>query len=371
MKAGETLKTLGTRSRSAVGLPPGTLVFTGKRMVDKPRITVFDFDDIRYKETGLVDISECMEYKRKDTVTWINIDGLHDTKLLASIGEIFGLHPLVVEDIIQTDQRPKVEFFDDHIFIILKMLYFAKEDEGDGADEVISEQVSIVVGQNYVLSFQESVGDVFDPVRDRIRTGKGKVRKMGADYLAYALMDSIVDNYFVLLETFSDEMEALEDEILDRPSTQTVQTIHAIKRELVYIRKSTWPLREVINSLMRDEGGIITNETVQYLRDVHDHTIQVIETVETYRDLVSGMLDIYLSTLSNRMNEVMKVLTIIATIFIPLTFVAGIYGMNFDPASSPFNMPELTWRYGYPATIALMGLIVIVMLVYFRRKRWI
>jgi len=353
---------LGTRTRSTVGLPPGTLVFTGKRMMERPRITLFDYDGSCFEESIIEDITLCKGYRDKETVTWINIDGLHDTELLARTGEMFGLHPLILEDILQTDQRPKVEVFEDHLFIVLKMLYLAKD--GD-LEELVSEQVSIVLGKNYVISFQESIGAVFDPVRERIRKGKGKVRKMKADYLAYALMDSVVDNYFVLMETFADDLEELEDEIVDDPKKGTVQRIHDFKRELAYIRKATWPLREVVHTLQREEGGLISDDTRLYLRDLHDHTVQVIETVETYKDIVSGMLDIYLSTLSNRMNEVMKVLTIIATIFIPLTFIVGIYGMNFE------HMPELTQIWGYPAVLVLMALVSLGMVIYFRRKKWI
>jgi magnesium transporter len=284
------------------------------------------------------------------------------------MGEMFGLHPLIVEDIVQTDQRPKVEFFENYAFISFRMLYFAKEEENpesEELEEVISEQISIVFGKNYVLSFQESLGDVFDGIRERIRKGKGRIRKSGPDYLAYALMDAVVDQYFVILEAFGGELDDLEDEILGKPSPTSVQSMHDIKRELIYIRKSTWPMREVITALQRDEGGLIVPETKIYLRDLYDHTIQIIDNVEVYRDVVSSMFDIYLSTLSNKLNEVIKVLTIISTIFIPLTFIAGVYGMNFD------YMPELKWYLGYPFALILMGMTAFALLLFFRHKRWV
>jgi magnesium transporter len=362
------MKSVGTRSRSAVGLPPGTLVFTGKRMLDKPKISYFHYNPDAFEEGIIEQLDVCRDLRHKEGITWINVDGLHDTALLACMGEIYGLHPLIVEDIVQTDQRPKVEFFEDYAFITFRMLYFAKEEENpeeEVLEEVISEQMSIVLGRNFVLSFQESLGDVFDPIRERIRKGKGRIRKAGPDYLAYALMDAIVDQYFVILEAFGDELEDLEDEILGKPTPANIQTMHDIKRELIYIRKSSWPMRELITGLQRDEGGLIKPDTKIYLRDLYDHTIQIIDTIEVYRDVVSSMFDIYLSTLSNRLNEVMKVLTIISTIFIPLTFLAGVYGMNFK------YMPELDWKIGYPIALGMMGTTALLLLMFFRHKRWI
>jgi magnesium transporter len=356
------VRSLGTRKATSVGLPPGTLFFTGKKRMEHPKITYFNYGTDHHSEGEVDKLEEIPGARDEKTVTWINIDGLHDTELLGRIGEMFELHPLIVEDILQTDQRPKIDVFEDYIFIALKMLYLAQD---GNVGEVVSEQVSIVLGKHYVISFQESIGDVFDPIRERIRKAKGKVRKMGADYLAYVLMDSVVDNYFGLLEAFGDDLEELEDKIVDRPTKSTVKEMNEIKRELAYIRKSTWPLREVVTAMLRDEGAIVSSETKIYLRDLYDHTVQVIETVETYRDTSSGMLDIYLSTLSNRMNEIMKVLTIIATIFIPLTFITGIYGMNFQ------HMPELAWRWGYPLTLFMMLFVAGMMIVYFRRKRWL
>ena len=294
------------------------------------------------------------------TVTWINIDGLHSIETIEKIGKHFELHPLILEDILNTGQRPKCEDYEKCLFMVLKMLRYNDED-----NSVRSEQVSLVLGQNFVISFQEAVGDVFEQVRDRIRNAKGRIRKMAADYLAYTLIDSIVDNYFLILERIGEQIESMEEELIAKPSDKTVRMIHSLKRELIFLRKSVWPLRELINSLQKTESSLITDSTEPYLRDVYDHTIQVIDTIESFRDMVSGMLDIYLSSISNQMNAVMKVLTIIATIFIPLTFIAGIYGMNFK------YMPELEWRWGYGLVLLVMIAIAVIMLIYFRRKKWL
>jgi magnesium transporter len=294
-------------------------------------------------------------------MTWIDVDGLHDVEMLGELGECFGLHPLVVEDILNTEQRPKLDDYGEYIFVVLKSLYHVDEESGEPAIE----QTSLVLGPNYVLSFQEREGDEFDPIRDRIRANKGRVRKASVDYLAYAPIDLIVDQYFVVLERFGDRIESLEEELVADPTTETLQVIHHLKRELIFLRKSVWPLREVIGALERAESTLIHESTDLYLRDAYDHTIQVIDAVETFRDMLSGMLDIYLSSVSNRMNEVMKVLTIIATVFIPLTFIAGLYGMNFK------SMPELNWPWAYPLVWGIMIIIAASMVIYFRRKRWL
>lgn len=348
------------RFRETVGLPPGTLVHIGEKKAEEVKITIIDYDQSNFEEREVENVEECLPFKDKPTVTWINVDGLHEVEVVEKMGNAFGIHPLVLEDILHTGQRPKMEDFGDYLFIVLKMLYHDKE-----VDEIIGEQVSLILGPSYVISFQEREGDVFDQIRERIRNGKGRIRKVGADYLAYTLVDGIVDHYFVILEEFGEKIESLEDELVTNPSSETLQTIHTLKRDLIFYRRSVWPLREVINRLERGELQLMTETTGIYLRDVYDHTIQVVETIETYRDMVAGMLDIYLSSLSNRMNQVMKVLTIIATIFIPLTFIAGIYGMNFK------FMPELEWHWGYPASLLVMLLVVGVMLVYFKRKRWL
>lgn len=348
------------RRSKKTGLSPGTLVHIGEKKAEKVIIRIIDYDESKFQEKSVEAVEECFPFKDEPTVTWINIDGLHQVDIIEKIGKHFNIHPLLQEDILNTEQRPKIEDFQDYIFIVLKMLYHSETDNA-----VNTEQVSLILGKNVVISFQEREGDVFNPIRERIRGGKGRIRKMGADYLAYALMDTIVDNYFIILEKLGERIEYMEEELVTNPTPETLQAIHNLKREMIFLRKSVWPLREVISALERGESEIIKETTGIYLKDVYDHTIQVIDTIETYRDMVSGMLDIYLSSVSNRMNEVMKVLTIIATIFIPMTFIAGIYGMNFE------FMPELKWQWGYFMVWFVMIAISIVMLVYFKRKKWI
>jgi len=342
------------------GLAPGTLVHVGEKKIEKVRIRVIDFDEANLEERELETVEDCVPYKDKPSVTWINIDGLHEVGVIEKIGTNFDLHPLILEDILHTEQRPKMEDFENYIFIIAKMLSYDEEE-----DQLKSEQFSLVLGRNYILTFQEREGDVFEPVRERLRKGKGRLRKRPPDYLAYALIDAVVDHYFLVLEKIAERVESLEDELVANPTPQTLQTIHHLKREMIFLRKSVWPLRELIGALERGESGLIEQGTTLFLRDVYDHTIQVIDTVETLRDMVSGMLDVYLSSISNKMNEVMKVLTIIATIFIPMTFIAGIYGMNFE------SMPELKWPWGYPIVWIVIIAIGVVMLYYFRKKKWL
>jgi magnesium transporter len=318
------------------------------------------YDEKQFMEKEVNTAEEAFFKEKTSKVTWLNVDGVHQPEIIEQVGKHFGLHPLVLEDIANTGQRPKIEDYDDYIFLVLRMLRF--DDKGS---ETKTEQVSIIIGSDFVISFQEKEGDVFDPIRERIRNNKGRVRKMGADYLAYALIDAIVDNYFMILEKLGEAIEEVENKLVINPKAETLQIIHDLKREMIFLHKSVWPLREVIDRLERSESPLINKSTCVYLRDVYDHTIQVMDSVETFRDMLSGMLDIYLSSVSNRMNEVMKVLTVIATIFIPLTFVAGVYGMNFK------FMPELGQVWGYPAILILMFTVALVMVVYFRRKKWI
>jgi magnesium transporter len=348
------------KSKQKAGLIPGTLVYTGEKKIDKIRIRIIDYDETQLEEKEVEKVEECFPFKDKPTITWINIDGLHDLEVIEKIGKQFGLHPLVLEDIVNTGQRPKLEDFENHVFVVLKMLYYDQE-----KGELEAEQISLIFGQNFVISFQERVGDIFEPLRERIRKGKGRVRKAGSDYLAYALIDSIVDHYFVILEQLGEKIEDAEKELAVNPTLETLQTIRTFKKEMIFLRKSIWPLREVVNSLERGESSLVDESTLIYLRDVYDHTIQIIDTVESYRDMLSGMLDVYLSSISNKMNEVMKVLTIFAAIFIPLTFIAGIYGMNFG------FMPELGWRWGYFGILLVMAIVAVALIVYFKRKRWL
>ena len=352
-------KLIKKRSRKA-GFPPGTLIHIGEKKAEELKITAIDYDGTNFQEREIKTIEVCFPLKDKPTITWINLDGLHQVDILEKLGHCYGLHPLVLEDILNTDQRPKMEDYGEYLYIVLKML-----DYSNMSKEVVTEQVSLILGPNFVFSFQEREGDVFNPVRERIRNGKGRIRRMGADYLAYALLDSIVDNYFIILEKLGEKIEFLEEKLVSQPTPETLQIIHHLKREMIFLRKAVWPLREVVSGLERGESSLIEQSTGIYLRDVYDHTIQVIDTIETYRDMLSGMLDIYLSSVSNRLNVVMKVLTIIATIFMPLTFLAGIYGMNFK------YMPELEWRWAYPFVWMIMVGIGVFMLVYFRKKRWL
>jgi len=348
------------RMSKAKGLPPGTLVHIGEKRTENVKITLLDYDQKNFQEKELASVEECFPYKDSSSVSWININGIHQTDIIQKIGDKYGLHPLVLEDIVNTGQRPKMEDYGDYIFIVLKMLYLDNK-----GDLIVAEQVSLILGKNYVISFQEREGDVFAPIRDRLRNGKGRIRQMGADYLAYALVDAIVDGYFVVLEKTGERIEFVEDKLITNPMPKTLQLIHNVKSDMIFLRRSVWPLREVIGGMQRSESALIQKTTEVYLRDVYDHTIQVVDSIESYREMASGLLDIYLSSVSNRMNEVMKVLTIIATIFIPLTFIAGVYGMNFK------FMPELGWPWGYPLVLGAMLLIGLVMVAYFRRKKWI
>jgi magnesium transporter len=348
------------RRSKKVGLPPGTIVFVGEKRREQVKLSVISYDAVNFQEKEVNTVEEALSFRNKSSVTWLNIDGVHQSDIIEQVGKSFGVHPLALEDIANTGQRPKMEDFIDYIFVVLKMLRFDEKE-----NQTKTEQVSMVLGPDFVVSFQEREGDVFDIIRERLRNNKGRIRKMGADYLVYALIDAIIDNYFTILEKLGETIEDMEDKLVTSPTSETLQTLHDLKREMIFLRKSVWPLREVVNRLERSESPLIKKSTRVYFRDVYDHTIQVMDSVDTFRDMLSGMLDIYLSSISNRMNEIMKVLTVIATIFIPLTFIVGIYGMNFK------YMPELGQRWGYPAVLILMLAITIVMLIYFRKKKWI
>jgi magnesium transporter len=347
------------RSKKA-GLPPGTLVYIGEEKQERVKITIIDYDEANYQGKETETLEECFSFKDRPTVTWINIDGVHQIEILEELGNCYGFHHLVLEDILNTDQRPKMEDYGSYLYTVLKMITFNEQTQ-----EIATEQVSLILGSNLVISFQEKDGDVFHPIKERIKSGKGRIRKMGADYLAYSLIDSIIDRYFIILEKLGEKVEDLQDELIARPTSETLQSLHELKREMLLLRKSVWPLREVINCLERGDSPLIKEPTRVYLRDVYDHTIQVIDTIETFRDMLSGMLDIYLSSISNKTNEVMKVLTIIATIFMPLTFLAGVYGMNFK------FMPELERQWGYPVILLIMLVVGLAMVFYFKRKKWL
>jgi len=343
-----------------VGLPPGALIHVGKKKTEKVKISVIDYDATEFSENEYETIEECFSFREKNSVTWINIDGLHDTSLIAKIGKEFNLHPLLMEDILNTRHRPKLEEFDDCLFLTLKMLGVA----ADG-NSIVSEQVSFVLGEGWVISFQEEEGDVFHTLRQRLRENKGLTRKRGADYLLYRLIDTVVDNYFLVTEHIGEENERIEEKVLSAADTKTLQQIQRQKKLLISFRRSIGPLREAVGALQKESVSLIQESTIRYLRDVYEHIIQVNDSIDSQREMIANIMDLYLSGVSNRMNQVMQVLTIISTIFIPLTFLAGIYGMNFD------NIPELHWKYGYFGVWGVMFVVLIAMLFYFRKKKWL
>lgn len=348
------------------GTAPGTLEHIGEQKIDQVQLTIHDYDEQHIDEIQITDVEESRPYLEKPTKTWLKVCGIHDIEKLKSIWSYFDLHPLVQEDILNANQRPKAELYENNMYFVLKMLSWSPE-----KSQIESEQISIVLSDHYVLSFQETDRPFFNPILERLKFGNVRIRKYGVDYLAYTLIDAIVDHYFSVLEQIGDRIEQLEDQVLDDPDQETLEQIHALRRDLIFFRKSVWPLRDMLNSTIRDESPFIEDNTKLFLRDVYDHMVQIIDNIENYRDMVIGMHDIYMSHVSNKMNEVMKVLTIIATIFIPLTFIAGVYGMNFNPEASPYNMPELQWYWGYPVAMGVMGVIGVIMLIYFRRKGWL
>ncbi|MEJ2099948.1 MAG: magnesium/cobalt transporter CorA [Desulfobacterales bacterium] len=355
----KTSKFLKKTSQKA-GMSPGTLVHIGEKKIEKARITLINYDPDRLEEKELKSIEEAFPYKDTPPVSWINIDGLHEVGIIEKIGTHFGIHPLTLEDIVNTDQRPKVEDFEDYIYIVFKMLIF-----DETTYHISAEQVSLILGPHYLISFQETEGDVFNFVRERIRKGRIHMRKSGSDYLAYALMDAVVDHYFLILEKMGERIEQFEERVHSEPTPEILRAIHDLKREVIYFRKQVWPMREVLNNLQKAVSPLVQDTTQVFIRDVYDHTIQVIDTIESFRDIIAGIMDLYLSMVSNRMNEVMKVLTIMATLFIPLTFIAGIYGMNFK------FMPELEWKWSYPVLWVVLIIISGCMLLYFKRKKWL
>jgi magnesium transporter len=358
-KIKRTAKFIDKSSKKA-GMSPGIVVHVGEQKIETARITLMSYDPARLEEKELTRIEESFAYKDTPPVSWINIDGLHEVEVIEKIGTHFNIHPLTQEDIVNTGQRPKVENFEDYIYIVIKMLKF---DETTG--HITSEQVSLILGSHYLLSFQETEGDVFNSVRERIRKGRLHIRRSGTDYLAYALIDAVVDHYFLMLEKMGEKIEHFEEQLPLQPTPEILQAIYDLKRELVYFRKQVWPIRDVLNTWQKAESSIIEEANKVFIRDVYDHTIQVIDTIDSFRDIITGVMDLYLSTVSNKMNEVMKVLTIMATIFIPLTFIAGIYGMNFK------YMPELEWKWSYPVLWIVLIAIFLGMMFYFKRKKWL
>ena len=345
--------------KETIGQAPGTLVYTGNNNETDVHLEIYSFNKDEIHKKGGKSMAEVASVKSEGRVDWLNVDGLHNIELINQIGKEYKLNSLVLEDILHVDQRPKMEDFGDYIFFTIKMFY------NNLNGELEFEHVSLVLGKESVISFQERPKDTFDLIRERLTGSYGKIREKGADYLFYRFIDTIIDHYFVVLDKIAEKIELLEDEVMEDPTTKTLQKLQGIRKELIYLRRSIYPLRESISTILKSESPLLKPDTERYFMDIHDHTIQVIESLETYRDLQSGIMDLYMNTASNRMNEIMKVLTIMSTIFIPLTFIAGIYGMNFQ------NMPELEYKWAYPSVWFLMIVLVIFMLIVFKKKKWL
>jgi magnesium transporter len=341
------------------GTPPGTLAYNRERRTDDVSIRVIDFSPESCDVKTFTRIEDTFPLRDNKSVSWIDIEGLHEPDMLARFGAHFGLHPLVLEDILNTHQRPRVEEYDDYLFFVARMLIAGKNGE-----PFHSEQVSFVLGKGFVATFQDIPGDVFDPVRMRVQQGRGKARRLGPDYLMYSLLDAVVDNYFILLQSVAERIETVEARITAQPKVEDLDEVHRLRRELVYVRRNVWPLRDAIAEMNRSDSPLISDDTHVYLRDLHDHVIQVIESVENFRDVLASLQDLYMSALSQRTNEVIRVLTIISTIFVPLTFLAGVYGMNFH------YFPEISWKYGYPAFWAVSIAVVCLLVAFLRSRRW-
>ena len=347
------------KSTKALHQAPGTVTYVGSKEKTETLLEVIDYNAEHFERFSSKSPEDAFTFEEENRVTWINIDGLSNTSEIEKLGKYYELHPLIIEDIVNTNQRPKIDEYKDYYFIVAKMLYR----KADGTLE--NEHISIVLGKNYVLTFQEAGGDVFDGVRERLSNAKGRIRTRGADYLVFALLDAIVDNYFVVVEDMSDRIETLEEQLFQKqPSDDMTFEIQELKRTILRIRRAVFPLREVVSRLEKLDSGLIQEHTGNYIRDLYDHIVQATENIEIYREMTWGLMDMYMTTISNKMNEVMKVLTIMASIFIPLTFLAGIYGMNFK------YMPELDWKYSYPVLLILMLLMIVGMLLFFKRKRW-
>lgn len=352
-----------TKRYHAPGTAPGTLMPTAEEAGSGFRITLIDYTESDLREVELATTKQCKDFLSRPSVTWIHIEGYAAPDTLRDLGTLFGLHPLALEDVMNVGQRPKAEAYDDQLFVIMSLPVIH-------TDDISVEQVSLFHGDNFVISFHQGEVDPFEEVRKRLRVAGSGIRKRGADFLLYTLLDVVIDTGFPVLEYFGELIEDLEDELLETPTTRTLKRLHHYKRELLLLRRMLWPQRDVLNTIMRSDHHLVHEDTILYLRDCYDHTIQIMELLESYRDMTTGMLDVYLSSASNRMNETMRVLTVIATVFIPLTFIAGVYGMNFNTGKSPWSMPELNWYYGYPVVWLVMIVVAIGLLLYFKRKGW-
>jgi magnesium transporter len=347
------------RSKKA-GIPAGELVYLGQPKDQKVKLTLFNYGESSFEEKEVETVNECVPFREKPGVTWLNLDGIHDTKLLQELADCYHIEPLVLEDIATTDQRPKIDVHGAYVFVVMRMLSL----KGNG-ERIDSEQVSLIIGPKTLISFQEKIGDVFDAVRERIRNNIGPVRRRGPDFLAYSLIDAAVDSYFGVLEMLGEKITDIEDELVTEPTSDTLAKLYGIKRTQIHVRRAVWPLRDVISALLRRESPLIQENTLPYLRDAYDHIIQALDTLEVYREMLSEETDIYVSSISNRLNEVMKVLTIITTVFIPPTLIASIYGMNF------IFLPEIYHPWAYPLVLLSMLILGLVMVAWFRKKRWL
>ena len=354
------------RSKKHHLAPPGSLpgVLIPDAKSSQSAIRVIAYGPEQFKEEARADVRRVKELLHDYPVLWVDVDGLGNIDTVRALGDIFDLHPLALEDVLHVFQRPKLEQYGEHYFLVARMASLNAQLE--------TEQLSMFLGKDFVITFQDSLpGDCLDPVRNRIRNGLGRIRQYGPDHLAYAILDAIVDCHFPVLESFGEQLDALEDRILERPDQRAISQVHSIKRDLLTLRRAIWPLRDALHSLLRDPIPIVTEETHVYLRDCYDHAVRIMEMIETYRELCADLVDLYLSSTNNRMSEVMKVLTVFSAVFIPLTFIVGIYGMNFDTKVSPWNMPELEWPFGYPLVLAVMAVVAAALLVFFYRKGWL
>mgnify|MGYP003295772935 CR=1 FL=1 len=353
------------KSTKALNQVPGTVTYIGRKDSAETTLEVIDYNKETFERFNSSNIEDAFKFENRDKITWINIDGLSNTAEIKKLGKYYELHPLILEDIVNTNQRPKIEEYQDYIFVVVKMLYFPHDTTKKNNGSLVSEHLSFVVGKDYVLSFQEADGDVFEGIRERIENAKGRIRNNGADYLLFSLLDAIIDQYFEVVDHMGDKIELLEEALFEQPSDDITFEIQELKRTILRIRRAVFPLREVLSRLEKLDNNLIEEKTRNYFRDLYDHVTQVSENIEIYREMTWGLMDMYMTTLSHKMNEVMKVLTIIATIFIPLTFIAGIYGMNFE------YMPELEWKYSYFVLWGIMFLVFLMMLYYFRKKKWL
>ncbi|MDN4185836.1 MAG: magnesium/cobalt transporter CorA [Dehalococcoides mccartyi] len=342
------------------GMLPGSVVFIGEGKTEPASLSLSSYTPDAYQPLPLKTLADCStQVKQSGGIVWVKVSGLQDTAMVEELGKCFNLHPLTLEDVVNTEQRPKLEDYGNYLFAVIKALHWDSE-----LKKTRSEHVSLILGKNFLISFQEHQSDIFNPIHQRLQSDNGRIRKLGADYLLYSILDIIVDGYFSLIEGFGDYLDEIEEQLLSSPSSQTLKQISEAKKEMLFIRKSIWPVRETVAAIERSETPLIDKSSHIYFRDIYDHLIQQIDTGETYRDMLSNMIDIYLSSLSNRMSEVMKVLTIFASIFIPLTFIVGIYGMNFD-------IPELRFSWGYPGILLFMLAIALVLVLFFKRKKWL